>query len=152
MSGVGPVQSGIAVLVLLGVTITTATLRRIRIRAGALIAPARAAVQMIGIALVIAWVFRHPEGVVLYLGVMVLAATITSSRRIRCEVRVAPLLCLSIVARCVRRGPGPRQRGARDALRDPGSFRRSDHRRVHDRGILGRCATARRRGARLGAG
>ncbi|KAA1399905.1 ABC transporter permease [Aeromicrobium ginsengisoli] len=98
MSGVDAVQSGIAVLVLLGITITTSSLARVRIRADVLIALARGAVQMVAIALVIGWVFRHPEGVAVYLGVMLVAASITSARRIQCGMALAPLLGLAIGA------------------------------------------------------
>ncbi|KRC63282.1 hypothetical protein ASE12_00015 [Aeromicrobium sp. Root236] len=91
-------QSGIAVLVLLGITIITSSVARVRIRADVLIALARGAVQMVAIALVIGWVFRHPEGVAVYLGVMLVAASITSARRIRCGMPLAPLLGLAIAA------------------------------------------------------
>lgn len=98
MSGIDAVQSGIAVLVLLGITIITSSLARVRIRADVLIALARGAVQMVAIALVIGWVFRHPEGVAVYLGVMLVAASITSARRIQCGMALAPLLGLAIGA------------------------------------------------------
>ncbi len=98
MSGVDPVQSGIAVVVLFGITVGAASLARVRIRADVLIALVRGAAQLSAVALVIAWVFRHPEGVVAYLGVMLVAATITSARRLRCGMRLAPLVGLAILA------------------------------------------------------
>lgn len=97
MSSVAPLQSGIAVAVLLGIAVLTTTLAGVRIRADAVVAVGRAAVQLVIVALVIAWVFRHHEGLVLYLGVMVIAATITSARRIRCGPRLAPLIGIAIV-------------------------------------------------------
>lgn len=95
---IDPLQSGIAVLVLLGITAVVLAAARVRVQADVLVAVARASVQLIAVALVIAWVFRHPEGVVLYLGVMVVAATATSARRIHCGLRLAPLVGLAIVA------------------------------------------------------
>lgn len=95
---VDPWQSGIAVLVLLAITALVLAVARVRVQADVVVAVARAAVQLVVVALVIAWVFRHPEGVVLYLGVMVIAATATSARRIGCGLRLAPLVGLAIVA------------------------------------------------------
>lgn len=98
MSTIDPARSALAVAVLLLVTVLTVTLARVAVRADAVVALARAAVQLVAVALVIAWVFDHPEGVVLYLGVMVVAATATSVRRIRCGARMAPVVGLAIVA------------------------------------------------------
>lgn len=97
MSTIDPAESGLAVAVLLGITLLVVTVARVRVRSDAAIAVARAAAQLVVVALVIAWVFQHPEGVVLYLGVMVVAATATSARRIRCGMRWAPLVGLAIV-------------------------------------------------------
>lgn len=97
MSTIDPAQSALAIAALLGITALTATIAGVRVRADVVVAVARAALQLIVVAIVIAWVFRHPEGVVLYLGVMVVAATATSTRRIRCGRRLAPLVGLAIV-------------------------------------------------------
>jgi putative ABC transport system permease protein len=72
------------VLLLVGITLITLVIARVLMHVDAVGAIARAAVQLVVVALVIAWVFRHPEGVVLYLLVMVVAATAASARRIRC--------------------------------------------------------------------
>lgn len=98
MSSIDPAQSALAVGVLLAITLVTVTVARVHVRTDAVVAVARASVQLVVVALVIAWVFDHPEGVVLYLGVMVVAATATSARRIRCGVRLAPLVGMAIVA------------------------------------------------------
>jgi putative ABC transport system permease protein len=96
MSSVDPLQSGLAVVLLVAVAMATLSVAGVRIHRDALVAIARAAVQLVVVALVIAWVFRHPEGAVVYLGVMVVAATATSVRRIRCGWRLAPQVGLSI--------------------------------------------------------
>ncbi|NRQ51092.1 ABC transporter permease [Aeromicrobium stalagmiti] len=97
MSTIDPAQSTLAVVVLLAITVMTVTLAGVHVRLDAVAAVARAAVQLLVVAVVIAWVFNHPEGVALYLGVMVVAATATSARRIRCGVGLAPLVGLAIV-------------------------------------------------------
>jgi putative ABC transport system permease protein len=84
------------VLLLVGITLITLVIARVRMHVDAVVAIARAAVQLVVVALVIAWVFRHPEGVVLHLLVMVVAATATSARRIRCGYRLAPGVGLAI--------------------------------------------------------
>lgn len=98
MHPVDPFQAGIAILLLVGIAALVLRAADVRIRADAVIAMARAAVQLVLVALVIAWVFRHPEGAVLYLGVMIVAATATSARRIGCGARLAPRVGLAIVA------------------------------------------------------
>lgn len=97
MSNVAPLPTSIAIVVLLGITVITASLAGVRVRADAAVATARAAFQLVLVALVIAWVFRHPEYLVLYLGVMIVAATITSARRIGCGPRLAPKIGVAIV-------------------------------------------------------
>ncbi|MBD8605525.1 ABC transporter permease [Aeromicrobium sp. CFBP 8757] len=97
MSTIDPAQSALAVAVLVGLTLLTLTLSRVHVRRDAMVAVARAAVQLVAVALVIAWVFRHPEGVALYLGVMIAAATATSVRRIGCGARLAPHVGAAIV-------------------------------------------------------
>ncbi|WP_456695816.1 ABC transporter permease [Aeromicrobium sp. P5_D10] len=97
MSNVAPLPTGIAIVALLAITLTTASLAGVRVRADAVVATVRAALQLIVVALVIAWIFRHPEYLMLYLGVMVTAATVTSARRIGCGPRLAPMIGLAIV-------------------------------------------------------
>ena len=72
----------LALVVLLGVVLLALTIARVRVRTDALVAVARAAVQLTLVALVIAWVFQHPGGVVVYLVLMLAAASWTSMRRI----------------------------------------------------------------------
>jgi putative ABC transport system permease protein len=97
MSTIDPAQSALAVVVLVGIALAALTLTRVHVRADVVVAVARAAVQLVAVALVIAWIFRHPEGAVLYLGVMVVAATATSVRRIGCGARRAPLVGAAVV-------------------------------------------------------
>ncbi len=47
-----------------------------------LVATLRGAVQLTLVALVIAWIFRHPEGMAVYLPVMLGVAALTAQRRI----------------------------------------------------------------------
>lgn len=96
MHPVDPVQAGIAAGVLVAIAALALTVSGVRIQADAFVAMARAAVQLLLVALVIAWVFRHPEGAVLYLAVMIVAATATSARRIGCGRRLAPRVGLAI--------------------------------------------------------
>ncbi|NQU37863.1 MAG: ABC transporter permease, partial [Actinobacteria bacterium] len=57
----------------------------------------RSIIQLVVVAAVIAWVFAHPEGTVLYLIVMVTAATATSVRRIECGWRRSGLVAVPLV-------------------------------------------------------
>jgi putative ABC transport system permease protein len=97
MSTIDPAQSSLAVAVLLAITLLTLAAARVHVRVDAAIAVGRAAVQLVLVALVIAWVFQHPEGVVVYLGVMIAAATATSVRRIGCGPRLARPVGAAIV-------------------------------------------------------
>jgi putative ABC transport system permease protein len=101
MGTIDPAQSLLAVTVLLSISLLTLTAARVPVRADAAIAVMRAAVQLVLVAVVIAWVFRHPEGVALYLAVMVMAATATSTRRIRCGLALAPVVGAAIVVGAV---------------------------------------------------
>ena len=96
MSSVEPLRTLVAVLLLVAITLVTLGIAGVRMRVDALVAITRAAVQLVVVALVIAWVFRHPEGAVLYLFVMVVAATVTSARRIRCGYRLMAGLGVAI--------------------------------------------------------
>ncbi|MDQ1250098.1 MAG: UDP-glucose/iron transport system permease protein [Actinomycetota bacterium] len=76
---------------------------RIELRLDYLGAALRSVVQLVAVALVVAWVFRNPAGTAVYLAVMLLAATATSMRRIgvtRADAwRVlVPLACGATVA------------------------------------------------------
>jgi len=98
MTTVEPWRSGLALIVLLGIGLAVLTLARVHVRRDAIVATVRASVQLTLVALVIAWVFAHPEGVVLYLALMLMAATATSVRRIGCGLRRAPVITVAIAA------------------------------------------------------
>jgi putative ABC transport system permease protein len=75
-------RTGLALVVLLAVFFGVTTAARIPVRRDTFVAVARGAVQLVAVAVVIAWVFRHPEAAALYLLVMLLAAGWTAQRRI----------------------------------------------------------------------
>ncbi|WP_421733633.1 ABC transporter permease [Cellulomonas sp.] len=86
-------QLAIALSALLAITLATLTLARVDVRRDAVVAVARAAVQLTVVALLIGWVFRHPGATALYLALMLGAATWTSMRRIGLgPTSFAPLL------------------------------------------------------------
>ena len=91
-----PWRVALALAVLVGVFLLVLTLARVRVRRDGLVAVARAAVQLTLVALVIAWVFRHPEGVAVYLVLMLGAAAWTSVRRIGLGRSTMPILVLAI--------------------------------------------------------
>lgn len=96
MNIVDPLRAGAAALVLVSITVLALSLARVRIQADVVVAVVRAAGQLVVVALVIAWVFRHPEGAIVYLAVMLVAATATSTRRIGCGARLSPQVGLAI--------------------------------------------------------
>jgi len=77
-------QTGLAVVVLAAITLAAMSAAGIRQRLDFAGAAVRAVLQLLVVALIVAWVFQHPQGAALYLAVMLLAATATSIRRIRC--------------------------------------------------------------------
>jgi putative ABC transport system permease protein len=87
-----------AAVILLAVTFGLRTLARIRQRSDLVVSSARAAVQLTVVALVIAWIFAHPQGAAAYLVVMLAAATITAVRRIGCGYRESGGILLAIFA------------------------------------------------------
>ncbi|WP_028049292.1 ABC transporter permease [Cellulomonas sp. URHD0024] len=87
----------LALAVLLAVVMLVLTVAQVRVRRDALVAVARAAVQLTLVALVIAWVFQHPGGVAIYLVVMLAAASWTSVRRIGLGTSTWPPVALAIV-------------------------------------------------------
>jgi putative ABC transport system permease protein len=80
-------QTAIAIAVLAALTLMGMQVSGVRQRADYLGAVARSLVQLVLVAAVIAWIFRNPAGTVLYLAIMLLAATATSVRRIGCGRR-----------------------------------------------------------------
>jgi putative ABC transport system permease protein len=79
---VQPLRTGIALVLLLSVSFAVMTVGGLGYRREMLVAAARALVQLSLVALVIAWIFTHPEGAFLYLGLMLVVAAYTSNRRI----------------------------------------------------------------------
>lgn len=90
-------RTGIALLLLLGVALAVMTLGGLAYRRELIVAAARALVQLIAVALVIAWIFTHPQYSVVYLAVMVVAAAYTANRRIRGTTRDRLSVLLAIV-------------------------------------------------------
>mgnify|MGYP003584488613 CR=1 FL=1 len=91
-------QSAAAMAALALITVAVMWWGRVRLQRDYLGAAVRSVLQLLGVALVVAWIFRNPAGVVVYLGVMLLAATATSMRRIGVGRRDAwrvlvPLIC-----------------------------------------------------------
>lgn len=80
-------QTAIAIVALAVLTLLGMFVSGVRQRADYAGAVVRSLIQLALVALVIAWVFQHPAGTALYLGVMLLAATATSVRRIGCGRR-----------------------------------------------------------------
>lgn len=95
------IRIGLALVTLLAVCVTVLAVARVRVRREAVVAVLRAAVQLALVALVIAWVFRHPGGVAVYLPVMLAVAAWTSTRRIGLGRTVMPALALAIAAGAV---------------------------------------------------
>lgn len=91
-------QTGLAVVALAVITLAVMTIAGIGQRRDYLGAALRSIVQLITVALIVAWVFLHPAGTLLYLAVMLIAATATSVRRIRCGRRNALLVMAPLAA------------------------------------------------------
>jgi putative ABC transport system permease protein len=87
----------LALVVLVGIVLAVLSAARVHVRRDALVAVARAAVQLTLVALVIAWVFQHPGGVVVYLVLMLGAASWTSVRRIGLGRQTWPPIALAIL-------------------------------------------------------
>jgi putative ABC transport system permease protein len=76
------VRTGIALVLLLAAALAVMTYGGLTYRREMLVAALRALVQLIAVALIIAWIFTHPEGAFVYLGIMLVVAAYTSNRRI----------------------------------------------------------------------
>ncbi len=92
------VRVALAVAALLVIFLAVTSTAQIAVRRDAVVAAARAAVQLALVALVIAWVFRHPGAVAVYLPVMVLAAAETAARRTGLGRSALLALIVAIVA------------------------------------------------------
>lgn len=86
----------VALAVLAVVALLAMTLGGLGQRRDAFGAAVRALLQLSVVALVVAWVFTHPAGALAYLGVMLVAATATSVRRIHSGRGIAPYVLLAI--------------------------------------------------------
>jgi len=82
LMGTEPLRTGLALAGLVVAALAVMALGGVRYKAELLIAVARALVQLVAVALVIAWIFTHPQGAFVYLGVMLVVAAYTSNRRI----------------------------------------------------------------------
>lgn len=76
------VRTGVALVLLLAGAFAVMTYGGLAYRRELVIAAVRALVQLIAVALVIAWIFTHPEGAFVYLAVMLVVAAYTSNRRV----------------------------------------------------------------------
>ena len=79
---VEPLRTGIALVLLFTATFTVMWASGLSYRRELVVAALRAFVQLVAVALIIAWIFTHPQGAVVYLGVMLVVAAYTSNRRI----------------------------------------------------------------------
>ena len=79
---VEPWRTGLALVILLAGSLVVMTLGGLGYRRELLVSAARALVQLVLVALLIAWIFTHPQGAFAYLGVMLVVAAFTSNRRI----------------------------------------------------------------------
>ncbi len=96
---IGPLSNAaIALAALSVVTLLAMTIAGVGQRLDFLGAAVRSIVQLILVALIVAWVFTHPEGAILYLLVMLSAATATSTRRVGLGRRQAPLILIAMAS------------------------------------------------------
>ena len=79
---VDPLHTGLALAALLACALGVMSIGGLGYRRELVVSAARALVQLIVVALIIAWIFTHPQAAALYLGIMVLVAAFTSNRRI----------------------------------------------------------------------
>ncbi len=98
MNPIDVLPAAVAVVVLLGIALLVLTFGGIRVRTDASVAVMRAAVQLTLVALVIAWVFAHPQAVAVYLAVMLAMAGLTSARRVGLGRRTFGPLIVAIAA------------------------------------------------------
>jgi putative ABC transport system permease protein len=79
---VEPLRTGIALVLLFAAAFAVMWASGLQYRRELVVAALRAFVQLVAVALIIAWIFTHPQGAVVYLGVMLVVAAYTSNRRI----------------------------------------------------------------------
>ena len=76
------IRTGIALVLMTAAALAVFRLGALKIKGEFLVSVFRALVQLTLVALIIAWIFQHPEGAYAYLVVMILVAAWTSNRRI----------------------------------------------------------------------
>ena len=81
------VRTGAALIVMLAAALAVMTVGGLHNRREVLIAAVRALAQLTAVALVIGWIFSHPQWALLYLAVMLVVATFTANRRIGGDLR-----------------------------------------------------------------
>ncbi len=91
-------RTGVALGSLLAVAVVVTGLARVPVRREVVVAVARAAAQLAVVAVVIAWVFRHPGAAWLYLAVMLGVAAWTSTRRVGLGGGTFAALLLAVAA------------------------------------------------------
>jgi putative ABC transport system permease protein len=91
------VRTGIALLLLLGVALGVMTYGGLGYRREMAVAALRALVQLVAVALVIAWIFSHPQWAFAYLALMLVVAAYTSNRRIGGDARDRMAILLAIL-------------------------------------------------------
>ncbi len=91
-----PAQTAVAVVVLSILTLGVMWSFGIRQRLDFVGAVLRSLVQLCVVALIIAWIFQHPQGAVLYIALMLIAASATSLRRVKCGRRQAYRLLIPL--------------------------------------------------------
>lgn len=90
------IRTGIALGLLLAAALAVMHAGRLGYKREILVAALRALVQLSAVALVIAWIFLHPEGAFVYLAVMLVAAAFTSTRRIGGDRRDGAAVLLAL--------------------------------------------------------
>ena len=91
-------RTATAIAILLVVTVAVLGLGRIPVQRELLVSAGRAMVQLAAVALVIGWIFVHPQGAMVYVAVMLATATATAVRRIGCGWRRSGSVLMAIVA------------------------------------------------------
>lgn len=91
-------RTALAGALLLGVFLAVTGAAHVRVRRDTVVAVLRAAVQLVAVAVVIAWVFQHPGAAAAYLVVMVAVAGWTATRRVGLGATTAAPLTLAVLA------------------------------------------------------
>ena len=76
------IRTAVALMLLTAAALAVFRLGALRLKGELLVSILRALVQLTLVALIIAWIFTHPEGAYVYLAVMLAVAAWTSTRRI----------------------------------------------------------------------